>query len=217
MADTNDISNVPRLQLDGQKDLLLYAMKIVQGDSKSFINDYYQKQEGSRYNYKNKNQSKIDKKKRNGRKSRKKKKKSKRKKKKHKKSSRNNKKVHLSNKGSASSSFLPIVVLNSDTKTEKDSRVSKSEPRRKKYWGKRRRHRPEIYDRDDYYDEYSYEYPPPFSSSWYRHRRTIPMIRPRHGYNMESGISESRYNPIEIRREEHQGKDNRYIFCSRKL
>ena len=208
MADTSDISNVPHLKLDDQKDLLLYAMKIVPGDYTGFINDYYQTKEGRRYNNKIKNQSKIRKKKRSGRKARKKKKKSKRKKKKHKKSSRSNKKVHLSNKGStSSSSFLPIVVLNSDSKIDKDNRVSKSEPKRKKYWGKRRRHRPEIYDRDDYYDEYFYEYPPPLSRSWYRNRRTMPMIRPRHGYNMES--SESRYNPLEIHREEYQGMDKR--------
>ena len=42
MRNTNGASNVPRLELDDQKDLLLYAMKIVPGNYKSFISDHYQ-------------------------------------------------------------------------------------------------------------------------------------------------------------------------------
>ena len=78
---------------------------------------------------------------------------------------------------------------------------SKSDSKKKKYWRKRERHRPPMYERD-YYDEYFYDYPPPYSSSWYRHRRTIPRIRPRFGYSMESSNSEHRYTPLEPSKDE---------------
>ena len=73
MGYSNDVSNVPRLALGDQKDLLLYAMKIVPGDYKDFLNDYYEKQHGEKYKSKNKYRSRNQHKKRNGRKSRKKK------------------------------------------------------------------------------------------------------------------------------------------------
>ena len=188
-----DASSIPHLALDDQKDLLLYAMKIYPGDYSSFINEY----KGS-----NKKSKKRKQQKRKGRRTRKKSRKSKSKRKKLKKSRRNKKAptVHLSNKKS-SSSFLPIVVLNSDSKSEKDNHVAKSDSKKKKYWRKRERHRPPMYERD-YYDEYFYDYPPPYSSLWYRHRRTIPRIRQRYGYSMESSNSDHRYTPLEAPKDE---------------
>ena len=204
MGYSSDISNIPHLQLDDQKDLLFYAMKIVPGDQKDFIKEYSRILEGRKQNTNSKKTSKKHRERRRGRKTRKKNKKGKGKKK----SKKYSKNKHLSNKGSASSSFLPIVVLNSDTKTEKDSRVSKSETSRKRYRRKRKRTRPELYDRD-YYDEYFYDYPPPLSSSWYRHRRTIPRFRPRHGYGIESSTSEDHYRSVAVTRGEKQDQKNR--------
>ena len=212
MGYANDISNIPHLELDDQKDLLLYAMKIIPTDYK-FLNDYQQTHSSSKHHSKRKNRSKLGLEKRRGKKSKKTHKKSKKKKKKHKKYRKNNKDLddYLSNKGprkAPSSSFLPIVVLNSNTKKDKDNHVSKSDGYKEKYWKKRGRHRPEMYDRD-YYDEYFYEYPPPYSSSWYRYRKTIPRFRPRHGYNIESSGSEDHYTPLSLGGEEKQRRNIR--------
>ena len=212
MGYENDISNIPHLELDDQKDLFFYAMKIIPTDYKS-LNEYQQTHRSSKHHPKGKHRSKGGHNKRRGKKTRKTQKKSKRKKKKYKKHGKNNKNVddYLSYKGPAkspSSSFLPIVVLNSDTKKDKDSHVSKSDGNREKYWRKRKRHHPEMYDRD-YYDEYFYDYPPPYSSSWYRYRKTIPRFRPRHDYNIEASRSEDHYKALNIRREKDLGKNTR--------
>ena len=200
MKFSKDASNIPRLALDDQKDLLLYAMKIYPGDYSNFLNEYQGTKKSSR---------KRKKEKRIGRRSRNRKSKSKRKKSKKSKRKKKGRTVYSSNKKSSSSSFLPVVVINSDSKSEKDSHVAKSDSKRKKYWRKRERPRPPIYERD-YYDEYFYDYPPPYSSSWYRHRRTIPRIRPRYGYNMESSKSEHRYDTIDLHNEEKERNSNKY-------
>ena len=210
MGYNNDISNIPHLQLDDQKHLFLYAMKIMPGDYKS-PNDFQLAYSSSKHHSKRQNGSKSGRYKRRGKKTRKTKKKSKRKKKKYKKNRKNNKKFddYLSGKGhrnAPSSSFLPVVVLNSDTKKDKDSYVSKSDGYRDKSWRKRRRHRPERYDRD-YYDDYFYDYPPPYSSAWYRYRKTIPGFRPRYGYNIESNENEDLYKALSTHREEKYRKN----------
>ena len=194
-------SNIPHLALDDQKDLLLYAMKIYPGDYSNFLNDH----KGSKKSSKKRKQEK-----RKGRKNRKKSRKSKSRRKKSKKSKRKKKArtTHLPNKKASSNSFLPIVVLNSDSKSEKDNHVAKSDSKRKKYWRKRDRQRPPMYERD-YYDEYFYDYPPPYSSSWYRHRRTIPRIRSRLGYSMESSNSDYRFTPLEVPKEEKEQKSKK--------
>ena len=192
-------SKIPHLELDDKKDLLLYAMKIVPGDYTNVVEDFYSKR---------RDRSKVSTKKRSGRKTKKKRKKSKRKKKKKYRKKDRNVDKKFSQKGSASSSFLPVVVLNSDTKSDKDSRVSKSDQKRTKYWSKRR-HGPKRYERD-YYDDYFYDYPPPYSSSWYRHRRPIPRIRPRHGYRMESSTSEDHYSYADNQSNEKNRGSSRY-------
>ena len=194
-------SKIPHLELDDKKDLLLYAMKIVPGDYTNVVEDYYSKR---------RDRSKGRTKKRSGRKTRKKRKKSKRKKKKKYGKKHRNIDKKSSQKGSASSSFLPVVVLNSDTKSNKDSRVSKSDPKRTKYWSKRR-HGPKRYDRD-YYDDYFYDYPPPYSSSWYKHRRPLPRLRPRYGYGMESSTSEDHYSFSDSESREKKRDNVRYIY-----
>ena len=194
-------SKIPHLELDDKKDLLLYAMKIVPGDYTNVVEDYYSKR---------RDRSKVSTKKRSGRKTRKKRKKSKRKKKKKYGKKHRNIDKKSSQKGSASSSFLPVVVLNSDTKSNKDSRVSKSDPKRTKYWSKRR-HGPKRYDRD-YYDDYFYDYPPPYSSSWYKHRRPLPRLRPRYGYGMESSTSEDHYSFADSESREKKRDNVRYIY-----
>ena len=209
MRKTNGASNVPRLELDDQKDLLLYAMKIVPGNYKSLLSDHYQSSNEKKNNHK----SKIGLAKRRGRKTRKKKKKSKRKKKKYKKSSRSKKgsNHNKSNKGHSSNSFLPIVVLNSAAKTDKDISVSKTERKtRKKYLRRPQRPHPRPYERD-YYDDYFYDYPPPYSPLWYRHRRTIPRFHQRQGYNMKSSTSEDHYNLLDLRSKENSQESNRYF------
>ena len=194
-------SKIPHLELDDQKDLLLYAMKIIPGDYNNVFEGDHSKRRSS---------SKSRTKKRSGRKTKKKKKKSKRKKKKKYNKKHRNIDKKFSQKTSASSSFLPVVVLNSDAKSDKDSRVSKGEHKRTKYWSKRRQG-PKGYDRD-YYDDYFYDYPPPYSSSWYRHRRPIPRIRPRYGYRMESSTSEDHYSFADSESREKKRDNVRYIM-----
>ena len=211
MAYLEDISNIPYIQLDNEKALLLYAMKIKQGDYN--LLSEHQTSYGSNKRYsKRQNRSKSNRNKARSRKSRKKHRKNKRNRKKYKKNKKNNKSKngYLSNdkpQKAGSSSYLPIVVLNSDINS-KENNVPKRSSDRYKYLRNRRRHLPEMYDRD-YYDDYFYDYPPSHSSSWYKYRRAIPRFRPRQGYNPETSESRDTYTAFDTGREVKRKKSSR--------
>ena len=121
----NDKSDVPYLELDDEKSLIVYTMKIKQGDY-DLLSDYQKLYNSNKRHSKRQNRSKSNRNKSRSRTARKKHKKNKRNRKKHKKNKNKHryKNRYLSGerpRKTGSSSYLPIVVLNSDVKTEENN------------------------------------------------------------------------------------------------